>query len=111
MLIDNSCVRIWREIAAGRYADGISEDGRWQMAWVPGRGVFALRHGDEVSLGSPRPRSREALYRAWSVDEMELLAELTGWRLDRTTRRRALLVLEPAPRTTGRYRTVRRPRG
>jgi len=95
LLLDNCCARLWREIAAGRYADGISADGLWQMAWQSGRNVFALRYGDAVRPDQPRPRRTERLYRAWSLDELDLLCRLTGWRLDFSSARRALLAARP----------------
>ncbi len=81
LLLDNVCEHIWEEIAAGNYANGISEDGLWQMAWVPGRNVFALRYGNEVRPNQIRPRNGEMLYRAWSLDEFDLLCRLTGWQI------------------------------
>ncbi len=95
LLIDNVCRTIWREIAAGRYADGISDDGLWQMVWLPARNVFALRYGDQVSPGRPRPRPGEPLYRAWSLDEIDLLCRLSGWVLEPPTPAAPLLVARP----------------
>lgn len=95
LLIDNVCRRLWQEIAAGRYADGISEDGLWQMIWLPGRNVFALRYAENVRADRPRPGRGEVLYRAWSLDELELLCRLTGWSLQPQSLRQGLLVARP----------------
>lgn len=95
LLLDNVCLRIWQEIAAGRYASGLSEDGLWQMAWLTGRNVFALRYGDQVRPRQARPRRGEAVYRAWSQDELDLLCRLTGWLLEPASRKASLLVLRP----------------
>jgi SAM-dependent methyltransferase len=95
LIIDNICRSLWTEIAAGRYADGISEDGLWQMTWLPGRNVFSLRYGHQVRPDHPRPRRGETLYRAWSLDELDLLCRLTGWQLEPASLRRSLLVARP----------------
>jgi SAM-dependent methyltransferase len=95
LLIDNVCRTIWREIAAGRYADGLSDDGLWQMLWLAGRNLFALRHGEQVDPRSRRPRPGETLYRAWSLDELDLLFRLAGWVLDPATVSAPLLVARP----------------
>jgi SAM-dependent methyltransferase len=95
LLIDNVCRTIWKEIAAGRYADGLSDDGLWQMLWLPGRNLFALRYGDRVNPRSRRPRPDEALYRAWCLDELDLLFRLSGWTLDATSTSRPFLLARP----------------
>lgn len=95
LLMDNLCRSIWREIADGRYADGISEDGLWQMIWRPARNVFSLRYGPQVRPGSTRPRRGEMLYRAWSFDEIDLLCRLSGWTLDPAGLRKPLLIARP----------------
>jgi SAM-dependent methyltransferase len=96
LLIDNVCRTIWKEIAAGRYADGLSDDGLWQMLWLPGRNLFALRYGDQVAPRSRRPRPGETLYRAWSLDELNLLFRLSGWRLEQATATRPFLLAHPS---------------
>lgn len=95
LMIGNVCQYVWEEIAAGRYADGISEDGLWQMAWMAGRNVFALRYGNQVRPEQPRPRVGEPLYRAWSLDEVELLCRLTCWRLEKPGARQRHLIARP----------------
>jgi SAM-dependent methyltransferase len=95
LLIDNVCRTIWKEIAAGRYADGLSDDGLWQMLWLPGRNVFALRHGDQVDPRLRHPRPGETLYRAWSLDELDLLFRLAGWSLDPATTSAPILLARP----------------
>lgn len=100
-LLDNSVLRLWREIAAGRYASGLSEDGTWQMAWLAGRNVFSLRYGNQVRPDHPAPRPGEPLYRAWSLDELDLLCRLSGWHLERQTARTAVLVLRAQAQRCG----------
>jgi SAM-dependent methyltransferase len=95
LVMENVCVTLWREIAAGRYADGISEDGLWQMIWLPGRNVFALRYGDQVRPGCRRIGLHETLYRAWSLEEMDLLCRLAGWKIDHASAAKPLLVARP----------------
>jgi SAM-dependent methyltransferase len=95
LLIDNVCRTIWKEIAAGRYADGLSDDGLWQMLWLPGRNLFALRHGEQVAPRSHHPRPGETLYRAWSLDELDLLFRLSGWSLDPASAGASFLLARP----------------
>jgi len=92
-LIHNCCRLFWREISSGRYASGVSEDGRWQMVWLVGRNVFSLRFD---ATGEGRfGRGGAMLCRAWSVDELDLLCRLTGWWLDSSTADRGFLVARP----------------
>ncbi len=95
LLIDNLCRTIWSEIAAGRYADGLSDDGLWQMAWLPARNVFALRYGHQVTPSRPRPRPGETLYRAWSLDELDLLCRLSGLSFQPPAPTATLLIARP----------------
>lgn len=95
LLLDNVCQHIWEEIAAGRYANGLSEDGLWQMVWLRGRNVFALRYGDQVRSNQARVRPGEPIYRAWSLDELDLLCRLTGWKLERPRHSQQLLLARP----------------
>ncbi|MCK4872952.1 MAG: class I SAM-dependent methyltransferase [Phycisphaerales bacterium] len=77
--IDALCHELWREVAEGFWQTGVSEDGSMQLIWQPGDNVIALRHGGEVMPDDDTIRPADRLYRIWSLGEIALLCELSGF--------------------------------
>lgn len=70
---------LWAEVAEGNWQTGIAEDGSMQLVWSAGDNVLALRHGTDVDDSSWTVRERDRLHRLWSLGELRLLGELSGW--------------------------------
>lgn len=78
-ITDNFPAPVWAEVARGNWQEGVSQDGSMQMLWAPGDNVIALRRGDEVRRRDRTIRSDDRLLRLWSLGELALLAEASGF--------------------------------
>ena len=61
------------------WPNGLSPDGREQLAWMPEEALFAYRTGAEVDPSRLQPHPGERLLRLWSVAELNEIALGEGW--------------------------------
>lgn len=77
--IDDMCGALWREVAEGNWQNGVSEDGRMQLVWGEADNVLAIRHGGSVDPECWRVREPDRPVRLWSMGDLALLCEASGW--------------------------------
>lgn len=78
VVIDDLPGTLWPELASGGWQGGVSDDGRWQLAWSPDDAVFALRRGAEVDPRQETLRPGDRRLRLWTMGALRLAARLAG---------------------------------
>lgn len=94
VVLDGGLLDVWEDVAEGAWVTGVSEDGAWQLIWVPGDTVVALRRGDAVDPDDWDLREEDRLLRLWSMGDLALLAEASGWGAPEMVDFRTLVRLE-----------------
>lgn len=94
LALDGGMLEVWDDIAEGGWATGVSEDGQWQLIWVPGDSVVAIRRGEAVDANDWEIREDDRLLRLWSRGDLALLAESAGWGTPEMVDYRVLMRLE-----------------
>lgn len=91
---------VWRDVSEGLWQTGVSEDGQWQLIWTPGSGddTIVVRRGRAVRPRSWDIRPDDTVLRLWSMGELALLAEASGWSAPAEVPGGALLLFRNAPR-------------
>lgn len=96
LLLDALCTEMWREVASGRWAAGVSDDGAWQMVWAEDDAVIAVRQGSAVDPGGTHFKPDDRPMRLWTIGELRFLASLTGWQPPAEDVESGLMVWRPA---------------
>jgi len=91
--IDDCCTPLWNQIREGCFADGLSEDGREQLLFLPGENRFVWRRGDEVDPECWEVRPDDRIFRCWSLGEIALAAAGVGLAPRRLAADTGLLIL------------------
>lgn len=92
VIIDHFPLALWPEVAEGYWVTGLSEDGAQQLIWAEADNVFALRDGDAVAPEDWTISAGDTLHRLWSMGELTLLAEASGYAEPRPDSSGVLLV-------------------
>jgi len=79
LVVDDFPFSCWREIAEGRWQEGMSDDGSLQLLWQPGEAIFALRRGSEADPDDWLIRESDRLCRVWSWSDLCEVARACGF--------------------------------
>lgn len=66
------------ELTSGRWQNGMSPDGRWQMVWHPTDAVFTIRTGRQINRRQWSLRPTDVRFRLWCDGSLELTANRAG---------------------------------
>lgn len=69
-VVDDFSTELWREVASGRWREGVSRDGRMQLVWQPGEAIVAVRQGRRVNRRHWAPTRSDQRLRLWTTDDL-----------------------------------------
>ena len=74
LIIDDIPGDLWREVAEGRWSEGINHDRTMQMVWSSNDTIFAIREGDSVNDELWELSDFDRPMRLWTMGDLKLLA-------------------------------------
>lgn len=78
IILDDMPNDLWPEVAQGRWANGVNEEGTLQLVWANNDAVFTIREGDEVDSDSWELKESDRRVRLWTMGALQLAARLAG---------------------------------
>ena len=78
LVIDDIPSEFLPEVAAGNWADGVSDDGTLQMIWEADDDVFTIRSGSEVDESNWSIASDDVRLRLWTDERLTEAASAAG---------------------------------
>lgn len=100
-LVDDFPVWGWDAVDAGDWQSGTSADGLEQMAWIPGKPLFAYKRGSAVDPAVVEVMPDDRLLRLWSLPELDGIAGNHGFKPARHDPEGLLLIFERAGESSG----------
>lgn len=79
-VVDDFSTELWREVASGRWREGVSRDGRMQLVWQPGEAIVVVRQGRRVNRRRWTPTRSDQRLRLWTADDLNHHALSVGLR-------------------------------
>jgi SAM-dependent methyltransferase len=76
VILDDLPGDLWPEVAEGRWANGVNEEGTLQLVWECNDAVFAIREGDQVDSECWELKKQDRKLRLWTMGSLRLAAKL-----------------------------------
>jgi SAM-dependent methyltransferase len=77
VILDDIPGDLWPEVALGRWANGVNEEGTLQFVWAEDDAVFAIREGDQVDEECWALKESDHKVRLWTRGALALAAKLS----------------------------------
>ncbi len=78
LILDDLPGDLWPEVAEGRWANGVNEEGTLQLVWEENDAVFAIREGAQVDADCWKLQESDHKLRLWTLGSLQLAAQLAA---------------------------------
>ncbi len=95
IILDDLPNDLWPEVAEGRWANGINEEGTLQLLWEKNDLVFTIREGNAVDAGMWQMKGADKKLRLWTTSSLALTAQLADLSVPEVWVEGAVLVMRP----------------
>tara|TARA_B100001123_G_scaffold424503_1_gene536084 strand:- start:40 stop:711 length:672 start_codon:yes stop_codon:yes gene_type:complete len=95
LIIDDIPGDLWREVAEGRWSEGINSDKTMQMVWSENDTIFAIREGDSINDALWELSDFDRPMRLWTMGALKLLAVCSNLSVPEVSVEGGILVMRP----------------